>query len=84
MNRSTVFEDRLDEALGEHAAQERAYDELLARHGLTREAVARAGEGRFLAPARRALLAAAKDAAQELPPATSQATDPVPPNAVPV
>jgi hypothetical protein len=81
---SEAFEDRLEEALREHADQERAYDELLARHGLTRGAVARAGEGRFLAPARRALLAAAKDAVQEPPPAASRATDPVPPSAVPV
>ena len=85
MDASTTFEDGLEEAVLLHAAQERAYDELLARHGLTREAVARAGEGRYLPPRRRALLAAAKAADDEedgRPGVRDQQT--VPPHAVPV
>jgi hypothetical protein len=84
MNTAADFDGRLGEALREHASQERAYDELLAVAGLTREAVARAGEGRFLAPGRRALLAAARSAADEASPEPSREPGTVPPHAVPV
>jgi len=85
MDGTEGYDDRLDAALGEHAEQERAYDELLSRHGLTREAVARAGEGRFLAPGRRAQLAAAKDAVDDqAPPAVTHCSEAVPPHAVSV
>jgi hypothetical protein len=77
------LDDRLEEALVEHASQERAYDELLARHGLTRQDVARAGEGRYLSPERRALLDAARDAADD-PRPPDQDPPVVPPHAVPV
>lgn len=84
MDGTPDFDGRLGQALEEHAAQERAYDELLAAHGLTRAAVARAGEGRFLPPGRRALLAAAKDAAPEDAPRPCHGPETVPPHAVPV